>query len=343
MEQLASYFGEKRPNFSGTVLIAKKGKIVFHEAFGKSDFDTEIQNTLFTRFPIASLTKTFTSLAIFQIMEQSRLHLSDSLDKYLPDSSFGGVTIQHLLNHTSGIVDDRRVRGELSGGECQKPDEMWQQVRDRTLSFIPGSKFSCNDTNTFLLAMILEKVTDMPYRDYVREKIFVPAGMEDSGFEGEPLPLLAQGHIKGKKQGLRNANNAYGCGDIVSTTKDLHQFLQCYKRCELLNRDSKNSMETVSFRRKKWLDVSLIASGWFYQFIHGMSIGYSGVHPSGFISRWELNMNHETEIIILSNNAIPYHWYDSKWNGAQLIATELGEILFENRLSSFQKLLVRID
>ncbi|SDY11056.1 serine hydrolase [Thermoactinomyces sp. DSM 45892] len=343
MERLVSYFREKRPNFSGTVLIAKKGKVVFHEAFGKSDFNTEIQNTLCTRFPISSLTKTFTSLAIFQLMEQSCLYLSDSLDKYLPDASFSGVTIQHLLNHTSGIVDYRNVINEFSNGGCQNPNEIWQQIRDRNLSSVPGSKFSCNDTNTFLLAMILEKIADMPYRDYVREKIFVPAGMEDSGFEGEALSLLAQGHIKGKKQRLRNSNNRYGCGDIISTTKDLHQFLQCYKRCELLNRDSKNRMETVSFRRKKWLDVSLIASGWFYQFIHGMSIGYSGSHPSGFLSRWELNMNHETEIIILSNNAIPYHWYDSKWNGAQSIATELGEILFENRLSPLQKLLIRID
>ncbi|SFX21692.1 CubicO group peptidase, beta-lactamase class C family [Thermoactinomyces sp. DSM 45891] len=342
MERLVSYFQEKRPNFSGTVLIAKKGKIVFHEAFGKSDFNTEIQNTLCTRFPIASLTKTFTSLAIFQLMEQNRLYLSDSLDKYFSDSSLGEVTIQHLLNHTSGVVDYRNVIGELSSVGCVK-DEMWKQVRDQNLSFLPGSKFSCNDTNTFLLAMILEKVTDMPYRDYVREKIFVPAGMEDSGFEGEALSLLAEGHIKGKKQSLRNSNNGYGCGDIISTTKDLHHFLQCYKRCELLNRDSKNRMETVSFRRKKWLDVSLIASGWFYQFIHGMSIGYSGIHPSGFLSRWELNMNHDTEIIILSNNAIPYHWYDSKWNGVQSIATELGEILFENRLSALQKLLIRID
>ncbi|TCP69577.1 serine hydrolase domain-containing protein [Baia soyae] len=341
MERLATYFREKRTNFSGTVLIAKKGKVVFHEAFGKSDFDTEIQNTLVTRFPISSLTETFTSLAIFQLMEQKKLCLSDSLDKFFSRSPLDGVTIQHLLNHTSGIVDDQNGSDETSDRGCRKPDEIWGQFQDRNLSFIPGSKFSYNDTNTFLLATILEKVTGRPYRDYVREKIFAPAGMGSSGFEGEHLSLLAQGHIKGKKQNLRNANKGYGCGDIVSTAMDLYQFLQCYKRCELLNRDSKNRMETVSFRRKKWLDVSLIASGWFYQFIHGMSIGYSGAHPSGFISRWELNMNHDTEIIILSNNVVPYNWFDSKWNGAELIAAELGEILFENRLSPFQKLLIR--
>lgn len=338
MEAIATYFRERRPTFSGTVLIAKKGQIVFHEAFGKSDFETQTLNTVDTQFPIASLTKIFTVLAIFQLVEQGKLSLSDPLEKHISDSTYHGVTIQHLLNHTSGIFNYAKARNALSWERRYEPEEIWRYIRGKELLFTPGSRYSYSNSNTLLLAMILEKVSKTPYREYVKQNILTPAGMKNTGFEGEELPLLAQGHVNGKKKKAWDSRFAYGCADLVSTTEDLYRFLQCYKQYQLLKRDTKNKMETVSFRHKKLLDVSLIASGWFYRFEHGMSIGHSGAHPAGYVSRWDLNMNHEAEIVILSNNVVSYNWYSSKWDGAQQISKELGEILFENPLTMLQKI-----
>lgn len=338
MEAIATYFRERRPNFSGTVLIAKKGKIVFHEAFGKSDFETQMKNTLYTQFSIASLTKIFTALAVFQLVEQDKLRLSDPLEKYISDSTYYGVTIQHLLNHTSGIFNYVKEHDALSWDQRYQPEDIWRYIRGKKLHFTPGSKFSYSNSNILLLAMILEKITETSYREYVKKSILTPAGMTNTGFEGEEFPLLAQGHVNGKKKKGWDSQFGYGCADLISTTEDLYRFLQCYKKNQLITRDSKNKMETVSFRRKKWFDVSLIASGWFYRFEHGMSIGHSGAHPAGYVTRWDLNMNHETEIIILSNNVISYNWYGSKWDGAQHISRELGEILFENPLTMLQKI-----
>lgn len=338
METITTYFRERRPNFSGSVLIAKKGKIVFHEAFGKSDFETQMMNTVYSQFPIASLTKIFTILAGFQLVEQGKLVLSDPLGKYINDSPYHGVTIQHLLNHTSGIINYVTERDALSWERCYQPEEIWRYIRGKELHFAPGSKFLYSNSNILLLAMILEKITDTPYREYVKQKIFVPAGMTNTGFEGEKFPLLAQGHVNGKKKKAWDSQFGYGCADIVSTTQDLFRFLQSYKKCQLLSRDNKNRMETVTFRHKKRFHVSLVASGWFYRFEHGMGIGHSGAHPAGYVCRWDLNMNHETEIIILSNNVISYHWYCSKWDEPQQISKELGEIIFENPLPIIQKI-----
>lgn len=340
METIYHYFRKKRPNFSGSVLISRKGEIVFQDAFGYADRSNMIPNTLQSQYPIASLTQIFVAVAIFQLIEKNFLQLSDPLEQYFTDSSFHGVTLQHLLNHTSGIYNYTKAgRKDLPWDHEYKPEEIWRFVRGQKHLFPAGSKLSYSNTNYLLLALIIQMVSGQGYREYVREHILTPCGMKQSGFLGEKFSNLALGYINGQPGKDWSATTGYGCGDLVSTVEDLYQFLRAYKGYQLLSRDVKNKMETVSFRGKFAGFSKLVASGWFYSFSHGMCLGHSGGIPSGYTSRMDLNLHHDTEIIILSNHQVSYGWYPIGANGASYVSKELSEILFERKLKFYEKII----
>src|ERR1035438_1001040 len=102
---LGKYFSALAQNreFSGNVLIAEKGHIIYEHSFGFADRETKRPNVATTTFPTASVAKTLTSIAILQLNEKGKLHLDDSVAKYLPEFPYPAITIRHLLSHTSGL------------------------------------------------------------------------------------------------------------------------------------------------------------------------------------------------------------------------------------------------
>src|SRR6056297_1324664 len=97
--------------FSGSVLIAKEGKVIFHKGYGKADLELNVDNTRQNKFRIGSLTKQFTAAAILQLEEKRMLNIKDSIDNYIEDYPYGEkIKIKNLLNHTSGIYDYTRTK-----------------------------------------------------------------------------------------------------------------------------------------------------------------------------------------------------------------------------------------
>jgi CubicO group peptidase (beta-lactamase class C family) len=221
-------------DFSGSVLVARDGHILFQKSYGMANHEWSIPNSDKTKFHVASVTKTFTAAAILQLERAGKLKLDDPLSKYVPDFLNGEhITIEQMLAHTSGLPDFYSLP-EYPLRKFQRvtlPDLVaW--VKTKPLDFFPGSKSSYSNTGYAFLAYIIEQVSGKPYEQFLAEEILKPAGMKDTGaFRDDVIiPNRATGYQPSfEGHGLRNAP-AYdktiltGSGSLYSTTADLYEW-----------------------------------------------------------------------------------------------------------------------
>jgi CubicO group peptidase (beta-lactamase class C family) len=219
-------------DFSGSLLVAKDGHILFQKSYGTANYEWNIPNSEKTKFHIASVTKTFTAAAILRLEQEGKLKLSDPLSKYVPDFLNGErITIEQMLAHSSGLPDYYSLP-EYASKKYQRvtlPDLIaW--VKTQPLDFLPGSKSSYSNTGYGFLAYIIERVSGKSYDQFLAEEILKPAGMRDTGtFRDETLiPERATGYQPAiGDHGLRNApfydkTILTGSGSLYSTTGDLY-------------------------------------------------------------------------------------------------------------------------
>jgi CubicO group peptidase (beta-lactamase class C family) len=184
---LDRYFSALARNrlFSGGVLIAEQGEVLYERSFGYADRETKRANGASTSFPTASIAKTLTSTAVLQLMEKGQLALDDPAVTYLPGFPYPTITIRHLLSHTSGLPGYGAL---LEAQSTANPDRVFTNadfvaaIRDTSvpLSFQPGKSFAYCNTNYLVLALIVERVAGVSYQDYVRSHVLEPAGMHDT-------------------------------------------------------------------------------------------------------------------------------------------------------------------
>jgi D-alanyl-D-alanine carboxypeptidase len=175
--------------FAGAVLIVKNGKPVFSETYGLADREHKTPNTLKTRFRIGSMNKMFTAVSILQLAQAQKLQLSDTMGKYLTDypnkDVASKVTIHQLLTHTGGTGDIFGSEFEAHRGELRTLQDYVNLYGNRAPKFEPGSRWEYSNYGFILLGAIIEKVSGQSYYDYVREHVYVPAGMTSTGSEAE--------------------------------------------------------------------------------------------------------------------------------------------------------------
>jgi len=166
-----------RGQFSGSVLVAEHGNVIYENAFGFADLKNKISFTTTTPCYLASLSKQFTAMAVMILQEQGKLSYADPLSKYFQafPSYSQRVTIRNLLNHTSGISDYVGLGLERPG--LTNSDVLKALVALDSLEFAPGQKFQYSNSNYVLLAMIIEKVSGEPYHAFLKTHIFEPLGM----------------------------------------------------------------------------------------------------------------------------------------------------------------------
>jgi len=186
-------------NFTGVVLVAHKGRILFRHAYGMANYELRVANSPSTRFHIASVSKPFTAIAILQFEEQGRLSISDPVARFLPDFPNGDkIKLEHLLTHTSGIPNVNDLPDyDTFARSPHTVEQLVAKFASLPLDFQPGSDYHYSNSNYNLLALILEKVGGENYGEYVRKHILDPAGMEHSGHDGNAfrlIPLAASGY-----------------------------------------------------------------------------------------------------------------------------------------------------
>jgi CubicO group peptidase (beta-lactamase class C family) len=235
--------------FNGAALVAKDGKIVFNKAYGWRNFSYKTKNEINTRFPILSITKSFTAIVLLKLQEQGKLSMRDKISKYLPEYPNGNkISIEHLLTHTSGIYNytDNVDEGD-SIIVCHPVSKqlVLDQFKDKPLAFKPGKQFSYNNSGYYLAGMVIEKVTGKPYESIIRDIIFEPLGMSSSGFDYNNLPseMKAVGYqfLNGKMQKpypFYDSTVGYAAGSIYSTTEDLYKWSEAIANGQLLSSSS---------------------------------------------------------------------------------------------------------
>ncbi len=243
----------KYRQFNGAALVAQDGKVIYKGAFGMANMEWSISNTTDTKFRLGSITKQFTATLIMQLVEQGKIKLDGKLSDYLPDyrkDTGEKVTIHHLLTHTSGIpsyTDLPNFFADVSR-DPYKVDEFVKKFASGDLQFEPASKFRYNNSGYFLLGAIIEKLTGKPYEQVLKENIFDPVGMKNTGYDHYDtiLPKRAAGYSK-TPDGYTNApyldmSLPYAAGSMYSTVEDLLLWDQALYTDKVISARSKERM-----------------------------------------------------------------------------------------------------
>jgi len=239
--------------FNGAILVADSGRIVYERAFGFANMELRAPNTTTTRFEIASMTKPMTAIAIMQLVQEGKVRLDAKISDYLPwyPSDTGRrITVEQLLNHTSGIRQDIVFDDPSPGAEVVAAinadlfsnDSLVKLIARRPLLFEPGTAFGYSSDGYAVLGAIIEEAAGKPYWRVLRERVLDRAGMTQTGVSYLP-PLVPQ-RAAGYAQDFDGYTNAphigvTPAGGLYSTLHDLYAFDQALYGEALVNEQSK--------------------------------------------------------------------------------------------------------
>jgi CubicO group peptidase (beta-lactamase class C family) len=313
-ELLTAYSTQHK--FSGNVLIAKEGKIIFERSYGYADIKTKKPNTAATEFRVGSLTKMFTSTAILQLAEAGKLSLTDPVIKYVPNFAYGdSVKIINLLSHTSGI------KGYTTSPEPTNLKESIDRFKYQPLAFAPGTQFEYNNFNYILLSYIAEKTSGISFPQLIKTHVLAKAGMTHSGLDTKTRASTAKAHgyttnpANGEWMEANQGDVAIaaGAGALYSTSGDLYKWSQAVSKHAVLQ-DSLLELALKPIQNNYGM-------GWMTTDAFGhKQIGHTGSIP-GFIANFMKFPDQDVTIILLSN----YEDLDGRQISKDLAAVTFGE------------------
>ncbi|MBY0502815.1 MAG: serine hydrolase [Bryobacteraceae bacterium] len=296
----------KNGQFMGVVLVAKDGKVLYQQAFGQAVAEWEVPHTLDSKFRIGSITKQFTAVAILRLAEQSKISLQDPVKKYYPaaPAAWDGITVHHLLNHTSGIPSYTNQPGFLDKSALTAaPAEILKPILALPLEFAPGQEFKYDNSGYLLLGLIIESLTGAKYADHLRTTIFEPLGMKDTGYDVSATMLKhrSAGYVRAGAE-LRNAPYTdmqwpFAAGGLYSTAADLLKWDQALNTDRLLSAASKEKMYQPG--------LSSYGYGWFTRKIGTHPVADHGGGIQGFNTHITRVLDERVVTIVLANLNTP--------------------------------------
>jgi CubicO group peptidase (beta-lactamase class C family) len=261
----------KVDRFSGAVLIGRRGEIVFQKAVGLANREERTPNTLDTRFRNGSMNKMFTATAVMQLVEAGKLSLDDTIGTVMTDYPNADVArtvkIRHLLGHTGGT-------GDFFGPEFTKNRLTLKTHADYVAIFgnraplhAPGAEFRYSNYGMVLLGAIIERVSGLSYFDYVRTKVFEPAGMTSTGSlpETETVPNRSRGYMRRNDAWVPNTDtlpfSGTAAGGGYSTVGDFFRFAEALQSGKLVSKASLTQMITPGPNSQYGFGMSLAGDG----------------------------------------------------------------------------------
>lgn len=240
--------------FSGVVLVADKGRVVWQGGVGVADVETGRSNVAETVFPIASLTKQFTAMLVMQQVEMGNLSLETTVDQILSGYRGGrseGITVRHLLRHVSGLPDIDPAAYLASDPGLTQSAEFLAQFGGGALRFEPGSRFAYTNTDYHVLTAMLEAVTGRSYEALLTEKILDPLGMHNSGIArrddarvGWAVDAVPTADGSWVSAPAYRWENWQGAGAMMSTVGDIHLWNRALAGHELVSASTWQTMLT---------------------------------------------------------------------------------------------------
>ena len=255
-QQIEAIFSSAtQPDAPGAaVLVRWKGRILFEKGYGVRDLRTHAQNTPDTNFRLASFTKQFTAMAIMLLVHDGKLRYDDHLTDVFPEFPAYGkaITVRNLLNHTSGLPDyedlmekEEKARGAaIWSAEHQIQDEEVLQLLEKTSAgkFAPGASWAYSNSGYVVLGLIVAKISGTPYRDFLQDRIFTPAGMRHSIVYQKginEIPNRAFGHSlkngKWVESDQSSTSATLGDGGVYSNLEDLAKWDEALQEHTLLS------------------------------------------------------------------------------------------------------------
>jgi D-alanyl-D-alanine carboxypeptidase len=233
--------------FAGAVLVARRGRPVYQSAWGMADRERRVANRLDTRFRNGSMNKMFTAVAVLTLVQAGKVRLDAPIGTYLPaypnPSVAKRVTIHQLLTHTGGLGDVFGPELAPIRNQLRAHDDYVRRFAQRPLLFEPGSRWTYSNYGFILLGAIIETVSGQSYYDYVRDHVYRPAGMTDTGSqpEGEAVARRAVGYMRppGTQAWVPNdptlPYRATAAGGGYTTVADLMRFADALTNGRLLD------------------------------------------------------------------------------------------------------------
>ena len=324
-EDVEAFLDEEYANkrFQGVALVAQGDEIKFAKAYGYADYDENRENKLTTRFAIASNTKQFTAAAIMQLVEEKKINLDDTIDKYFPKYQYANkITVKQLLQMRSGIPDYlNEIDLFMKSEECLSilkdyendayfdkyvEDERWSEdtilksLYLTDLCFEPGECYDYCNTNYYLLGLIIEQASGLSYEEYVEQNIFKPCKMITSSMK--TVESDAKGHgsdVSGEIEA--NPDFTYAAGNIYANVYDMFRWNRMLHKGNILSKESYEQMITP-------------VDGYGYGlFINDGIIRHSGV-IDGFNSNTEYNPKNDITIIVMENSDETTDILDAKYD-----------------------------
>jgi CubicO group peptidase (beta-lactamase class C family) len=296
-----------------SLVVIRDGKIIKANGYGLASMELNVAAKPETVYELASATKPFTATAVMLLVQDGKINLDDRISKFVEDTpvTWKGITVRHLLTHTSGI---KNYLGDLRRDfpHDSPPETIVRAAIEAPLNFAPGEKWSYSNTGYVLLAMIVQNVSGKSYDAFLDERVAKPLGMADTRHDNpdEVIPNRAVGYLWNGAGGLRNCDylkylmTNHGDRGILSTVLDLAKRVAALSTDRVLGSASKEAMwAPVRLNDGSTFDYGL---GWFLGTTNAhRHVFHAGGAPGSatIISRYP---DDRLTVILLANGGAAY-------------------------------------
>lgn len=296
----------KRTSYNGSVLIAKNGVVIYEKYMGYKNLHLKDSLTAQTPFQIASTSKTLTSAAVLQLIQQGKLGLNDPIVNYFPGFPYPEITVKMLLSQRSGLPEYLYFF-EKSGWD-RKTFATNTDVVNSFVNWQPGRAFRSNshfdycNTNFVLLAALVEKVSGQSFPVYMKQNIFEPLQMHDTYIKtvNDSTQSANSYEWNGQQWALDFSDGTYGDKNVYSTPRDLLKWDQSLYTNQLLSQQMLDSAFTPYSNEKK--SIHNYGLGWrMLIYPNGKKIIYHNGRWHGFNSAFARLVDEKVTIIMLCN------------------------------------------
>jgi CubicO group peptidase (beta-lactamase class C family) len=298
-------FLTERESFTGAVLVARNGEVLFSQGYGLADRDKNLPNTPQTKYRLGSITKQFTAMAILMLQAQAKLNVQDPICRYIPECppAWQAITTHHLLTHTSGIPNFTGFRDyQATKATPSPPAQTIARFRNEPLDFQPGKRWNYSNSGYILLGYIIEQASGQSYEAFLQANIFAPLHMKATGYDHND-GSLAVGytgrHGLWRKAETIDMSIPYAAGGLYSTVEDLFRWDQALYTEQLVPQEMLDLMFTP-YAKMPGIGLSY-GYGWSVGEMNNHQAVAHGGGIEGFVTEIRRYIEDQVTIIILSN------------------------------------------
>lgn len=251
VDMLNTIYAEDAPG--AAVVVSRDGEILLNQGFGLADVELQVAARAEHVFRLASVTKQYAAAALLSLVEQGKVSLDDPISKFLPDFPVAEVTVEQLLNHTSGIKSYTGIEGYMASGKIRadlSTEELVAVFADEAVDFAPGEQWAYNNSGYVLVGAVIEAVTGQSWNDYLREALLLPNGIELT--DAYPDTAVVPGRVQGYNGPLEDLQRApflsmtqpHAAGALMATAADVDRWQQTLHNGKVLGDEIYQQMIT---------------------------------------------------------------------------------------------------